>query len=745
MDKSCGSGLGSMRTVVSAIGITIALIIAIVFPTTVAVLQYLDHAQALSFTARLNAERLAKYIYSQDRLWRYQRVRLSEIILLPDEGRMSVRQRILLNTGETVVENGPALTGPVLQRSAPIIVMGKEVGRIELEAPLAPFFFQIGIVACFSFLLSCAAYLALKVFPLRLLDRTVGELETQNFRFDTALNNMIHGLTMFDGAQRLVVCNQRYRDLYGIPTSLTQPGATLEEILTFRASNEAKADEDPEEYKQRLLTFSREDNSHTSVFVLRNGRVVSMRRNPMPGGGWVAAHEDITEQREAAARIAYLAHHDALTDLPNRILLRERLNETLCHVQQGASLAVLCLDLDNFKEVNDTLGHPFGDALLKLVADRLRSCIREVDLVARMGGDEFTIVQGAAAQPDAATALASRLIASLSEPYDIEGQRVRIGTSVGVALAPQDGIEADHLLRAADVALYRAKAEGRGICRYFEAKMNERLQVRRRMEIDLRGALTCGEFEIHYQPILNLQSGKIDGLEALLRWNHPEHGSISPIDFIPVAEEIGVIVPIGEWAMQQACRDAAALSPHMTIAVNLSPIQFRTRNLVATVFQALSASGLAPNRLELEITESLLLEDTEAALVMLHQLRALGVRISMDDFGTGYSSLSYLQKFPFDKIKVDQSFIQGLGKNASSAAVLRAVASIGASLGITTTAEGVETEEQLLAVKAEGISQIQGYLVSSPRPLDEIRASLRQGLPRYSTVKSALRTRKLQV
>ena len=728
-----------MRRLVNAIGITIALIIAFGFPITLAGMQYFAQAQTLSFKARLNAEKLAKYIYSQDKLWRYQHVLLSELILLPDEGKFSVHQRIVTSEGDLVLEEGPTHIGPVLRRSAPIMVLGKEVARIELEAPLKPFLMQTAVVAAFSILVSCAVYLALTIFPLRLLDRTVGELELQNLRFDTALNNMIHGLTMFDGEQRLVVCNQRYRELYGVPASLTKPGTSLEEIVTFRARNETRSGVGIEQYKQRLLTFSLEDKSHTTVFELNNGRIIQMRRNPMPGGGWVGAHEDVTEQRKAAERIAYLAHHDALTDLPNRVLLRERLTESLANIPVGRSVGMLCLDLDNFKEINDSLGHPVGDALLKQVAERLRSCVRDIDTVARMGGDEFTIVQGEADQPDAAALLASSLITRLSEPYDIEGQHLRIGTSIGVALAPHDGLEADHLLRAADMALYRAKAEGRGVYRFFEAEMNERLQARRRMEADLREALARGEFEMHYQPLLNLTSGDIDGFEALLRWRHPKRGMVSPVEFIPIAEEIGAIVGIGEWALRQACQDAINLPPHLTMAVNLSPIQFRTPALVNTVFQAMSASGLRPNRLELEITESVLLEDTEAALVMLHQLRALGVRTAMDDFGTGYSSLSYLQKFPFDKIKVDRSFVQGLGKTASSAAVLRAVSTLGASLKMTTTAEGVETEDQLRAVKAEGITQIQGYLVSPPRPMEEVRRLLEQNLFGYPGLKSAAR------
>jgi diguanylate cyclase (GGDEF)-like protein len=724
-----------MRTVVSAIGIAVALIIAFAFPLGLAALQYRNEAEALSFKARLNAERLAKYIYSQDKLWQYQQVRLAEIILLPEEGRLSVRQRIFIRSGEMVLEDGPILNGPVLRRAAPIVVMGQEAGRIELEVPLTPFLTQIGIVAFISLLVACAAYFGLRVFPLRLLDRTVGELEMQNFRFDAALNNMIHGLTMFDGSHRMVVCNQRYRDLYGVPRRLTRPGTTLDALLTFRADNETPDGGDREAYKERLMTFSLEDKSRTSVFELKNGRIISLKRNTLPGGGWVGVHEDITEQRQAAARIAYLAHHDALTDLPNRVMLRERLNDALAQIKQGQSLAVLCLDLDHFKDVNDTLGHPVGDALLKQVAERLRGCLREEDIVARMGGDEFTILQVADNQPEAATALAARVIAALTAPYELEGQQVRIGTSVGVALAPQDGLDADHLMRGADMALYRAKGEGRGVCRFFEPEMNERMQARRRMENDLRGALARGEFILHYQPLLSLKTGEIDGVEALLRWIHPERGRISPGEFIPIAEEIGIIVSIGEWALRQACHDATAfLPPHISMAVNLSPVQFRRPDLVATVFQALAASGLSPRRLELEITESVLLDNTDDALVMLHKLRAFGVRIAMDDFGTGYSSLSYLQKFPFDKIKVDRSFVQALGASESSTAVLRAVATLGTLLRVTTTAEGVETDDQLQAVKAEGISQIQGYLVGYPSPIEEVRKLL---LPREKALASA--------
>jgi diguanylate cyclase (GGDEF)-like protein len=718
-----GSALRSARYLVGALGVTVVLLVAVAFPIAFGFHHYTDHVSHLDFKAKLNADRLAKFIYSYSdgSLWRYQQMRLAEIVVLPEGDDTPIQQRIVDASGAVVVEDGPTLAGPTLVRSAPIMVMGERIGRIEVITSATPFLVETAFVTLFSVLVGSAAYFGLIFFPLRMLDRTVGELELQNYRFDSALNNMIHGLTMFDGEKRLVVCNQRYRELYGIPEALTQPGATLEEILTFRAYNEAPPGTDPEDYKQTLLTFNLEDKSMTTAFYFRNGRIIAMRRNPLPGGGWVAAHEDVTEQRQASARIAYLAHHDALTGLANRVLLRERLNESLSDVGGERSLAVLCLDLDNFKEINDSLGHAFGDTLLKRVAERLRTSVAEKDIVARMGGDEFTIVQPGSGQPDAAIELACRLIERISEPYDIDGQRVRVGTSVGVALAPDAGLDADHLMRSADLALYRAKADGGGVCRFFEAEMTERMQSRRRLESDLREALLRGEFELHYQPLLNLKSSELEGVEALLRWNHPARGRISPADFIPVAEEIGFIVPLGEWVLRQACNDAATLPEHIKVAVNLSPVQFKAHNLVSSVFHALSVSGLTAERLELEITESVLLEDTDAAIIMLHQLRALGVRIAMDDFGTGYSSLSYLQRFPFDKIKVDKSFVQGLGHEASSRAVLRTVASLGASLCVETTAEGVETEQQLLAVKAEGISQVQGYLVSKPKPIAEIR------------------------
>ena len=449
-----------------------------------------------------------------------------------------------------------------------------------------------------------------------------------------------------------------------------------------------------------------------------------MTNSPMAAGGWVATHKDITERRKAEAKIAYMAHHDALTDLPNRLQLYEQLRQMLARPKRGEHVAVFCLDLDRFKDVNDAHGHPVGDLLLKSVADRLRQCVRDTDMVARLGGDEFAIMQAGASQPTDATSLASRLIEVIGAPYELGGHQVTVELSIGIALAPGDGLDPDQLLKNADMALYRAKSDGHGLYRFFEPEMDARMQARRRLEIDLRKAIANGEFELFYQPLVDMQTERVTGFEALIRWHHPERGMIPPLDFIPVAEETGLIVPIGDWVLRQACAEAATWPSDVKIAVNLSPIQFKSKGLLLSVVSALAASGLSPNRLELEITESVLLQDGDATLAILHELRELGVRISMDDFGTGYSSLSYLRKFPFDKIKIDQSFIVDMSDHNDSLAIVRAVIAMGSGLGIATTAEGVETVEQFKQLKLEGCTEVQGYLFSPPRPAAEVKGLL---------------------
>ena len=444
----------------------------------------------------------------------------------------------------------------------------------------------------------------------------------------------------------------------------------------------------------------------------------------MPDGGWVVTHEDVTEQRLAQAKISHMALHDALTDLPNRILFRQQLEERLAHMEPDRKLAVLCLDLDRFKNVNDTLGHAVGDLVLNQVSDRLQGCLREADLVARLGGDEFVILECGIDQPTETTALAARLIEAIGQPFDLGANQVVIGLSVGIAIAPTDGVNADQLLMSADMALYRAKADGRATYRFFEPEMDARMQARRRLEIDLRKALVNGELELYYQPLVNLKTDAICGFEALLRWNHGERGMVQPLDFIPLAEETGLIVPIGEWVIRQACEEAAKWPSDVTVAVNLSPAQFKGLSLSQTVVSALARSGLAPARLELEITESVLLANTNSTYATLHGLRELGVRIAMDDFGTGYSSLNYLRSFPFDKIKIDRSFIRDLSSSANSIAIIRAVTGLGSNLGMTTTGEGVETQDELECLRQEGCTEAQGYYFSKPRPASELHTLL---------------------
>ena len=416
-----------------------------------------------------------------------------------------------------------------------------------------------------------------------------------------------------------------------------------------------------------------------------------------------------------------MAHHDGLTNLPNRELFQERLKQVLEDACSGNQrVAVLCVDLDLFKNVNEFLGHPMGDRLLKLVAERLRAQVRAGNFAARLGGDEFAIILSSDVSPNEVSDFAANMIKLLSAAYDIDGNEAVIGASIGIALSPGDGMTSGELMRNADLALYRAKEDGGGVHRFFEREMDRQAQKRRDMELDLRRAFANGEFELHYQPLVDIATDRICGFESLLRWRHPDKGMISPADFIPVAEDIGLIVSIGEWVLREACSEAVKWPAHVKVAVNLSPVQFRSRNLVQVVVSALANSGLSPTRLELEITESLFLAETEANLAILHQLRELGVGISMDDFGTGYSSLSYLRSFPFDKIKIDRSFVKDLARRSDCVAIVRAISGLGRSLNITTTAEGVETLDQLDRLRAEGCNQVQGFLFSAAKPASEV-------------------------
>jgi diguanylate cyclase (GGDEF)-like protein len=547
------------------------------------------------------------------------------------------------------------------------------------------------------------------------------DLRIRNLQFDTAINNMSQGLCFFDAAHRLIVCNDRYVDMYDLPRDRVGPGTPLTEIVDMRfeaGSFPAMSREDYLHWRTKVAVSA---DPTDSIVELRNGRTFKIRHRPMPDGGWVATHEDITEQRRSEVKIEYMAHHDALTDLANRVLLNERLEQALgSRIHREQMVAVHHLDLDQFKAVNDTFGHPVGDKLLRTVAERLRGLVRETDTIARTGGDEFVIVQAPITDPAQATSLAQDIIVLIGEPFDIDGHQAVVGTSIGIAVGPGDGLTPDKLLRNADLALYRAKGDGRGTFRFFEPAMDLQMQTRRIMEQDLRRALPAGEFELYYQPVVNLASNEISGFEALIRWNHPRHGLVAPAKFIPLAEEIGFIVPMGEWVIRQACATAAQWPKDLHVAVNISAAQFRSPTLMQHIIGALAASGLHPTRLEIEITETVLLQNRETTLAVLHQLRSLGIRIAMDDFGTGYSSLTYLQCFPFDKIKIDRSFVKDITENTGSLNIVRAVAALASGMGMTTTAEGVETREQLDSITTEGCTEMQGFLFSKPLPAHEI-------------------------
>ena len=550
------------------------------------------------------------------------------------------------------------------------------------------------------------------------------QLQAQNRRFDAALENMPFGLTMFNRNECLTVCNERYVEMYGLAPDLIKPGVNLRSILEARVANEPP--DDARRYVEGRLADIRREEPFYAEDVLCNGRVFAINHRPMSDGGWVAIHQDITAQKQAERQIAYMARHDALTSLANRAVLLEKMEEALARLRRhGTRFTVFMLDLDLFKTVNDSLGHPVGDELLKVVASRLSSCTRSTDTVARLGGDEFAILTTANGdQREAAIATANRLLAAVAAPYDLDGHHLNIGTSIGIALAPEHGSEVDQLVKNADLALYKAKSEGRDVFRFFEDAMGVEACRRRAHQVDLHNALINDEFELHYHPIVDIQTRETASIEALIRWRHPRRGMISPADFIPLAEETGLINAIGDWVLRKACSDAVDWAPHIKVSVNLSAVQFRKISPLENFCQILGETGLPPERLELEITESVLLESSAENVETLHRLRLMGISIVLDDFGTGYSSLSYLRMFPFDRIKIDRSFVRELAKNADCAAIVSAVAGLGRSLRIGTVAEGVETEDQLLLVHAAGCTHAQGFLFGRPCPAAELKLPL---------------------
>ena len=573
----------------------------------------------------------------------------------------------------------------------------------------------------FALVLAIGATIVLGAARERKLISVSHSLKHTNSLFGTALVNLPHGLCVYDRDRRLVMWNERYWSLYGMTSEPAYVGMTLREVFQARI-DAGVIPFDIDEYLLRSKKVSRLGQGANFVENLADGRILSIGLGLLPDGGWVSIQQDITAQKTAEAEITHLAHYDALTSLANRVLFLRHINEATARCRANdRAFAVHILDLDRFKEVNDTLGHACGDQLLRIVAQRLLGVIGKDDIVARLGGDEFAVLQPLGEDKGACAAnLAERLLSVFSDPFDLNEHRINVETSIGIAIAPDNGDEAEQLLKTADIALYRAKSEGRNTYRMFKAEMELEARSRHAMQIDLRNAIASNQFELHYQPIVDARTQEPCGVEALLRWRHPLRGMVPPDKFIPLAEETGLIVSLGEWVLRKACLDAAAWPEHITVSVNLSSVQFRKGGLKKVVDAALYESGLAPERLELEVTETVLLNNNEENTGILHQFRERGISIALDDFGIGYSSLSYLQNFPFDRIKIDRSFVANLTTRDDCAAIISAVTSLARSLDIKTTAEGVETEEQVTLLRAAGCTEMQGYLFGRPRPKAEL-------------------------
>ncbi|WP_181702849.1 bifunctional diguanylate cyclase/phosphodiesterase [Chthonobacter albigriseus] len=596
-------------------------------------------------------------------------------------------------------------------------------GQLDLPVPVAKSSDEIGdmtrALAKFRDAALERAELESTMVDLKSHNRAVeilnGELRRQNARFDAALTNMSQGLCMLDPDYRVTVFNSNFLSLYGLSADVVKPGISMRDVLEHYGEITGQT---PDVLEQQIASsYARLMSGRASLIhqKLDDGRIIEVSYEPMDGGGWVNTYEDVTERRKAEERIAHLARHDPLTDLPNRTLFHERLAEDLSESRQ---VGVLYMDLDRFKPVNDTLGHHIGDELLKAVAGRVRDAVMPDDIVARFGGDEFGVLR-TGCTPGEAAELASRILNQVGMPFEIEGHQVNVGVSIGITVS-DPGTDAGELLKEADLALYRAKADGRMTYRFFEPSMDAAIRERRALEMDLRLAILNNELSVHYQPIVTVNGGRIVSCEALMRWRHPVRGLVSPALFVPIAEEAGLIGQLGRWVLLRACHDARNWPSDVKVAVNFSAAQFCGCHIPDLVREAIAETGLETRRLELEITESVLIQNSESVLQVLQELNAMGVTIAMDDFGTGYSSLGYLRRFPFDKIKIDQSFIADLTRSSEAQAIVAAIVGLGTTLAMTTTAEGVETEEQLVLLKAIGCQQAQGFLFARPVPADQL-------------------------
>lgn len=555
------------------------------------------------------------------------------------------------------------------------------------------------------------------------------KLERLNTWFEIALNNMVRGLSMFDADQRLIVCNESYREMYGLPEELTRPGTPLADILRYHIKKETGRDGEEERTRQDQWLKNHaaklaSGNSFTRTQNLSGGRTFLVTYQPLAGGGWVDVQEDITEKRRAEEKVEWLARHDPLTGIANRFYFRESFEDALKIIDEGPAVVLHWIDLDRFKDVNDTLGHPVGDALLKAVAERLRSSVRKTDFLARLGGDEFAIIQMGAGRREQSEQLARRVIHALSKPFHILGYTVSLSASIGIVRAPEHGTTADELMKRADIALYDVKSSGRNGFAIFRSGTKHKPDLKHQLDRDLRLAVRSGQLKLHYQPIINLKTGHVSSCEALVRWEHPQHGTIMPDNFLPLAEQSGQMLEIGSWVLNQACRDAARWPDDLKVTVNLSSLQFQNGDLLNVVDKALADANIKPSRLELEIAEAALLSDGECMREVLPKLRERGIGTSLDDFGRASGSLSYLRNFPFDKIKIDRSYIRDQLDRKDRAAIVNAVTALARALGIGTVAEGVETLGELKCVAIAGCDEVQGYYFSGAVPKGELMAVL---------------------
>ena len=553
------------------------------------------------------------------------------------------------------------------------------------------------------------------------------DAEAQTMRFNAAIDNMNHGLSMFDADRNLVVCNKSFAQLYRLPETLVQPGTPFREIFRHRESM-GLIDKNPDgagAWQTLSDLISRRGASHHAVEMV-SGQVIMVNHQPLADGGWLSTHEDITQQHRNAETIRYMARHDSLTGLSNRVTFLDAMAETEKRIEIGEVLAVMCIDLDRFKEINDSLGHAVGDAVLTEVSGRLLSVLEGRGITARLGGDEFAALVGPLDSENDALDIAESLIQAMKEPFIVGNSRITCGASIGIAMAPEHGHDSQVLMRCADLALYRAKSETPGGYRLFESRMDVAQRRRQSIETGLRDAAQDGSISLMFQPLVSLESGRVACCEALMRWQSPELGMVSPAEFITVAEETGLINELGVWALETACNEATNWPCHVRVSVNVSPVQFRGDTLVEQVRRALAISGLEPSRLELEITESLFLDDDAHNLEVLHQLRQLGVRFALDDFGTGYSSLAYMLRFPFDKVKIDRAIVSTIAEKPETVAMVTAIVDLCRGFDMLTVAEGIETEEQLAEVQAHGCDEVQGYVFSPPLPQSAIGELLRR-------------------